>query len=201
MTSHLLRWTALAGLAALVALALPAAAEYYEGKPDCPPDMACTLSAPTEGAAPEGNATAGDSQAYGPDDCIDCTKAPEGRGPADCEYCRGDDGAGDGPTYGDCGGEVCAYDGVKGPPPPANGGTCMDGAEVWEICDREVHYLDGGTANGGPPEPIADRDGGASGDNPEVQSLGANAAAVPGVVGLAFAVSAGAVLLVARRKP
>ena len=44
-------------LAAVLALAPFAAAEWYEGKPDCPPDMMCTTSAPVTEGATTGGAT------------------------------------------------------------------------------------------------------------------------------------------------
>lgn len=177
----MLGWTALAGLAALLVFALPASAEYYEGKPECPEGQACTLSAPSD----EGNSTGG--QAFGPEDCIECSQGPT-RGPADCEYCRGDDGNvsdPDQPTYnGDCGGEVCAYDGGQ-----TGSGTCMDGADPREICDRDVQYLDGG--NGQPIE---------SHQPAEQQGAGGKAVPALGLAGLAIAGVAGTVLVAARRK-
>lgn len=172
MTRNLLRWIPLAGLAALAVLALPAAAEWYEGKPDCPPDRMCTMS----GGA-DGNAT-GEPVAYGPEDCIECSKGPDdGRGPADCENCRDVNATDDGPTSGDCGGEVCAYDRPDQPVSDSTGGqgTCMDGTASG--CRDDVQYLDG-------REPAQ---GGA-----EVASQGASKA-VPGAGFLALLAAAVAV--------
>jgi hypothetical protein len=125
--TRILPWLALAGLATLVALASPAAAEWYEGKPDCPPDQFCTMSessgAPPPDPPQDAEANGSEPIAYGPEDCIECSGPV--RGPADCENCRGD-----------------------GAPQEPQQGTCMDGSAPHAICDREVQYLDGG--NGQP---------------------------------------------------
>lgn len=73
-----------------------------------------------------------------------------------CAYGGGEGSRDDGnATYGDCGAEVCAYDGGDpqpyGPdgciecstPPKDDGATCMDGAGEGETCDDDVQYLDG----------------------------------------------------------
>lgn len=71
---------ALAGLAAFVAVAGLASAEWYEGKPDCPPDRMCTMSSP-EGEWEGGNDTS--------PECEECLTPPA----------RGD---GDGDSSDDC---------------------------------------------------------------------------------------------------
>ena len=70
----------LACLATLLALAPLAAAEWYEGKPDCPPDTFCTTSAPSEDDAPADRGAC--MEAYCrtalPDGDDDPAQAPEG---------------------------------------------------------------------------------------------------------------------------
>lgn len=142
MTANLLRWTSLATLAALAALALPAASEWYEGKPACPPDTACTMSEPggAEPAAPRGDAPP----------CDGCVTNHH-------DTDRGN--ASDEPRYGPCGGEACPTD---EPGRPVGNGTCMDGSAPGEACDDDVQYLgpgnDAGSGGGdarGPAPPGA----------------------------------------------
>lgn len=144
MKPNLLGWTSLAGLAALLALAMPAAAEWYEGKPECPPDVACTTSASAEGKPAPGDET------------------------------------GDGPTYADCSGGVCADDGRDKPA----SSTCMDGAEPREDCPDEVQYL-------GPP----------ARDDATAQESAQRDVPGLGVPGLALAGLGVGALIAARRKP
>lgn len=111
-----MRTLLLALMLALAAAPLAAAQETAEKNEtvDRPDDAAWVDDCP-----PDMMCAAGEPHPYGNESCIECS------GPVD-----------DGPTYGDCGGEVCAYDA---------GDTCMDGAGESETCRDDVQYLDGGS--------------------------------------------------------
>ncbi|HEV8361810.1 MAG TPA: hypothetical protein VGR28_15275 [Candidatus Thermoplasmatota archaeon] len=162
--------------AGMAVVAPPAAAEWYEGKAQCAEGQACTMSAE-------------EPIAYGSEDCVDCSMAPSdgnvSRPQEDCvDWCPRDAGDGDA-TYGDCGGEVCAYDELADP-----GATCMDGEQEGEVCRDDVQYL------GGPR-------GASDAPNPEIRDVGHEmpAKAVPGVSALALVAGLGALALLAARKP
>ena len=144
---------ALTGLVALVAVAGLASAEYYEGKPECPPDRMCTMSYGDEPEYSDANDTSpeceecmapvddppkerGDGDGDASDDCFE-----DEEGNLVCY--RNADG-GDAPTMPqDCGGEVCAYgnDTVKDGPEQTDCWTDAEGAEVGLRPSRQVPSL------------------------------------------------------------
>jgi hypothetical protein len=124
-------------LALVAMLTFAPAASAQDEKPDQP---TCA-----DGQTPESD---GCSQQAWVDDCPPDMMCAAG----------GADNGTEEPTYGDCGGEVCAYGngtgnhtGALGPddcidcmtPPRDGSGTCMDGAEAGEACRDDVQYLDG----------------------------------------------------------
>ena len=85
---------------------------------DCPPDMMCA-------------AGADDPQAYGDEDCIECS------GPVDEGSTQNDGGAEPGQALGP---EDC-IECMQPPREETNGETCMDGAQEGEDCRDDVQYL------------------------------------------------------------
>jgi hypothetical protein len=162
MTRNLLGWTLLAMLAAAGA----ASAEWVEDKPACPEEQVCTMSEGGEEPHHYGNST---------DPCDACLADDSGVADTDGNA-----------TFGDCGGEVCAYD---DPNRPVDNGTCMDGAGAGEACDDDVQYFGPGAADSGPP----------ASDNPEsVQEAAVRG--LPALDLLAGAGVLGAVAILAARR-
>ncbi len=120
-----------------------AAADYYEGKEECPPDHMCTTS--TGSGSPEGVHDE-------PVECgADCDKSASGEDPddgrfhkdPDCENCRGNDAPSSGDStdgepipYGD---EDCIA--CSGPGPVAYEGDCEE-TENGTVC-QDVMYATG----------------------------------------------------------
>lgn len=128
--------------------------------------------------------------------------------PPDMMCAAGADGSAedDKPTYdGDCGGEVCAYQGEPGTlgpdgcvdcmqPPKDQGSGCMDGEQAGETCRDDVQYMAPPAAGEAPAEQQADG-----------QPKAAERASVPGAsVGAALGILAVAAialtLLTGRRR-
>jgi hypothetical protein len=116
--------------------------------------------------AEDAKPTCPDGSEPGPDGCAQNAWVEDCPPDMMCAYGDGADGnaadgnATDGPTYGDCGGEVCAYDDPARPisygpddcidcSGPVDGGTCMDGSAT--DCD-DVQYLDGREPARGPSD-------------------------------------------------
>jgi hypothetical protein len=170
-----------ASLAAFLAVALPAAAEYDPDKPPCPEDMFCTLDAPAD----DGNATAAGPPGDGMcrhDGSLDDKCAGETRPTEDCvDGCPR--GSGDNMSYG-CATESCAADSG----PVDGGSTCMDGQQGNETCRDDVQYLGG---QGAPTD----------GSGAPVEAAQQDGRTVPGVATIALVGGLlGVALLVSRRR-
>ncbi|HVL48895.1 MAG TPA: hypothetical protein VM889_10090 [Candidatus Thermoplasmatota archaeon] len=91
--------TLILALVSLLTMAPLAAAEYYEGKPDCPPDRFCTTSAGSE-----------EPQPYGDEECIECSKPVDDSSSGD-NLTRGEGSCMDGSAEYACRGDVQYLDG------------------------------------------------------------------------------------------
>lgn len=75
---------ALASLAALVAVAAVASAEYYEGKPECPPDRYCTMSDPETSDPDEGEFEGEGDESPACEECATPPERDDGDASDDC---------------------------------------------------------------------------------------------------------------------
>ena len=97
MASKTLGLIAIGTLLALVPLA---SAEWYDGKPECPPDQFCTTSAPERETDPDAPVSDGDSELHDCEPIESCWRgAEDGREPSTEEdYVRAPEGSESGIT-------------------------------------------------------------------------------------------------------